>query len=323
MSSYAEQQHELNRIAEELTRNNDLWKRDDFGGVATGPTTRPRRDDMDFGGLIREERFSLKPADFNAEDFEELGRRDPAFKKKLDDQKIKDTAAAFMAANPSYVRSDENFDEMLKYLRRHVLKNPMLDLDEVEDAVFAADAWTVETLTSAFKYLKAKGRLEVPVEQPKELSNEERLRVTVKIREGKPEDAIMSYLRSSLPGRDVSRMSFEAFASEYPQLLRKIVWTVFREMHPEMDASAFQAFYDDLKGKALPTIQMLESVLYQRKEDRFLSRSGPAPVPASPSPEPEEPRQLTEDEIRSLSPQELDALIAKERKETIRRLYQL
>jgi hypothetical protein len=319
MSRYAEQQQKLDKIANELS--NDIWD-DGFGGVSDGPTTRSRNDAQDFGGLVREEKYSLRPKDFTNSDFEELARRDPAFKAKLDEQRMDEITNQFKAKHPDYLPTEKNYAAVCKYIRSAQLKDPGMDVDDVIAEAYAANLWTVDNLAEVFKYLKARGRVDLPAEQPKELTNEERLIVTAKVRNGDPAGAITAYLKFSLPSRDVEHMSMERFSTEYPELVSRCVWNVFRIMHPELPNEDFRNFAGSLKHVALPTISLLEQTLYLRKEDKFLSRNTtPAPAPASPSPEPDEPRQLTEDEIRSLSPEELDNLIAKERKETVRRIY--
>lgn len=322
-STYEQQQKRFDEIAEQTASDlNELWKQGDFGGISATTLSGPR-DTRDFGGLVREQRISLRPADFTDTDFEELARRDPNFKAKLDEQRMDAVTDGFRKANPLYLSTKANYETMLKHIRSAQLQDVHMDLDDVMPEAYARGYWKVENLSSVFRHLKAKGRLELPAEQAKELTSEEKLIVTAKVRAGNPGAAIMAYLRFSLPNRDVGNLSIENFAVEYPELMHKVVWNVFEAMHPEISSDEFKSFAQDLRHVRLPTVAVLEQALQMQKEDRFLSRNAqphPMPGPPSSSPEPVS-RAMTEDEIRDLSDEELNKLIAQEKKAAIKRTY--
>ena len=324
MSKYTEQQKEFDKIAAEINDMNS-WN-DGFGGIGDAPNRIEHRDsfpDLILTGLPAGVSNKQLLSDITIQD--ELARRDPKFKRKLDAQRIRDTAQAWMTATPLYVRCDENLDAILNYFRKNILKDPSLDGDEIEEAAYNAGQWTTDRLSEAFEYLKQRGKLQMPRDTYKELSEDEQIAVIAMVRRGQPGEAINAYLQLSLPNSNILHLPVEAVATEYPTLMLRCVWFIFRQLHPELSADEFKAFQRSMKHVTLPTIALLNQTLQQRNEEKLLGargqiQSGPAPVPAPPS-ELQPPREMTEAEIRRLPPEELEQLITEQRQAYRRAMY--
>jgi hypothetical protein len=325
-TKYQQQQEQLNKISDELTAENanKLWA-DDFGGVTTDKQT-PRTQHDAFPDLIS---TGLAAGTSNAELLRdqsviaELERRDPKFKRQQDEKRMDQATNRFKASNPDYVPNAKNYDAVCKYIRNVQLKNPGMDLEDVIEEAYQKGFWTVDNLSTVFQILKAKGRLDLPAEQPKELTTEELLVVTAKVRSGNPGAAVAAYLKFALPEHAADSYSIEDFATGYPNLLHECVWKIFELLNPQLTAAEFKDFYKSMRHVQLPNVAVLSAALQLRTEERLLGVSNPAvtnPTPAPP-PEPEGPRELTEAEMRRLPPEELERLIVEQRQAYRAALY--
>jgi hypothetical protein len=324
-----QQQAELNKLSETLSKETAALWRDDFGAIDTtgwteeeklraGYTSRPRPS-HDFGGLVREEKHVVKPSAFTDADFAELAKRDPKFAEKWNEEQKARVTATFTQRNPDYIPTAKNYNAMCKYIRNNQLQDPMLDIDDVVDVAFEAGFWTVQNLETIFAELRRRGHLELPPQQAKALTKDEKIAVTATVRTGNLEAAIERYLSFALPG--VSITSLEQLGREYPKLAHEISWFVFRESRPEISPDEFASFYASMRHIKLPTVATLATAWQTRYEQALLGGQRTI-TPAAPAPEPDT-RELTEAELRDLPTEEIDKLITEQRKAYRRKIYNL
>lgn len=237
--------------------------------------------------------------ELDPEIYEELARRDPAFKRQLDDQKIEAITLEFTESNPDYLSTEANYDKVVRYIRKHQLKDPGVPLDDIVSVAYANNLWTVRNLTVVFKTLVREGVMEMPKGKTKPLSKDEGLDVLAMVRQGDVEGAILQFITyafgGSLPRKYRDPREFlrdnAALASEAAE------WVFFQSNAHTIDANEWKQFRKArLAGRQMLTYKVIEDAWnewqFSGKRDAVSETVGTAPAAA-----PRDPNTLSAAEL--------------------------
>ncbi len=148
------------------------------------------------GGQSLKEFLANPPADV----LEMIAKTDPVLAAKLREDKAKTAAAAFMAARPEYLNTDDNYEAIMRAMARTHLKKAYTNSEAAEDDLVDAGYFTVENITKTYTALLAAGRLEVKRGQTKKLNREELREIAIAVETKGIEFAILDYMAAALGG---------------------------------------------------------------------------------------------------------------------------
>lgn len=187
----------------------------------------------------------------DGESLERLAREtgDPELQMKLAEEKASSIAREFVVKAPQYVQTDANFEAIIDYmLRKHLGQSlrAYSDADEGSLALLAAGAWSVESITAAFRVLLRAGQLEVEAGVAKALSESERLHVISLCKSGQLEDAVSQYLSYSYPNAERDWADVTSFLSdpstvEVRNLACRFAWYHSRPVEDSAEWRAFES----------------------------------------------------------------------------------
>jgi hypothetical protein len=98
----------------------------------------------------------------NPETREALAERDPNFREQYAEEMVAKVCGQFRDKHPEYYCTDRNFSTLIQTLAVKLLKKDYLSDDDAERELFDAGHWTVDQLSSCYKYLLKAGKLDVP-----------------------------------------------------------------------------------------------------------------------------------------------------------------
>jgi len=108
--------------------------------------------------------------------FEELMAMARDGRRARQDSEANDTSLAFMADNPEYPASGNNYAAILGWISKYKLQPPKVlkleNANEVKYAIYDQNLWTVGNIAEAYEDLKADGLIEFPA-PPEEVAEEE------------------------------------------------------------------------------------------------------------------------------------------------------
>jgi hypothetical protein len=186
------------------------------------------------------------------EALEQIAREtgDAGLIERVQDDRENAEAKAFMAANPSYYRDDNNYETIREYLDEHDL------------------AFDRQNLATAYKALSRTGKLQVDPDTPRPLIERDSRAIALQAASGDVEGAVGRYLQLRLP-EQVSEMWVystslqEALdtvaAPEYKRLVEEAVW--FCWGHGRANYSPTRArrqFIQDYVAGRIPTAHLLD-----------------------------------------------------------------
>jgi hypothetical protein len=186
------------------------------------------------------------------EALEQIAREtgDPELIERLQDDRENAEAKAFMAANPSYYRDDDNYDRIREYLDEHDL------------------AFNRQNLAIAYKALSRAGTLEVNPDTPRPLTERDSRAIALRAASGDVEGAVGRYLQLRLPETASEMWMYstslqEALdtvaAPEYKRLVEEAVF--FCWGHGRANYSPTRArreFIQDYVAGRIPTARLLD-----------------------------------------------------------------
>lgn len=296
------------------------WSQPDFGPDYSSPIAedipslqgdKDGFNRVDVGGLPNEIRSYVKgtkpiPSDVLDELVDQTGDEKLAY--DLLDRKGCQISELFVKRNPKYVRSEENYRQLVETL----CFNYALDLEsyidenisDVVHELVRRGIWTVSNLTAAFEGLYDSGGLaEYPEGDLKPITQRQLQQCQI-LATHNINSAIQAYIRYRV-GADV----FDAMTAkerdelvenpEYRPLLVETTFFLFQQVHPDVlltqDVIDYMSPY--LEGK-WPSVKLLEIVyekyLKEKKEDRLFS------VGSHPLQNPIDLENLSDDEINNL-----------------------
>ena len=117
----------------------------------------------------------------NLRDLAQRSGRDEAaeFIGIANDSAIESINIAFTEANPSYFRSDANFQTLVRFLSDLYLHKDYGDCEELMQELYSRGFLSVETLTDAFRILSAEGLMEVRPGQAKPLTADDKQALSI------------------------------------------------------------------------------------------------------------------------------------------------
>lgn len=306
-------QEELNKMAADTA---GMWL-DEFDQQRAeyAKTKKPKADDWeDFGGVARPGRTFGAAADLenDVDTQNELARRDPkGFGVKLAEIRQEKVVNGFKAANPTYIANEKNQKAVFKYIRDVQLQDPNLPLDDTDDVAYAVGLWTVENLTSVFKLLSARGKLDMPAGKPKALDREEMLSVIAAVRTGDLQGAIVAFIEYSFGGKLPQYSSARDLFSRYPDLASNASKFVYFHANGTISKSDWEAFErEKLAGVPMLTVKLIETAFNDWVILRELNRERDSKDAVVSAPVPP-----TEEDLNQLSDEELNRRIIAEQKQ--------
>jgi hypothetical protein len=325
-------QEEVNRINEELKRHSDdtgnIWYKGACLDTATSAITPENRkltanrpDETSVADLWNSwnpdttyKKFNGDASEVTHEDIEELSRRDPAFKVRLDNAKMEEITLEFTRGNRAYVSNASNFNKMLRQMGKKYLDVPNLDnMSDGIEQLYKAGHWNVADLNETFRVLTKAGQLEVEYGTYKELTKAEKLSVIADVRACDFVGALGKYLKYSFDGCEPSTTDGRSFSAEHSELVTKAVWFVWSEARAgALTSSELTEFKKHMGKHQIITIKLLEDAYphWQAAASTRQSISEPEVVQSEP--------ELTREQLEKLTPEELDARIREEQRAYLR-----
>jgi hypothetical protein len=266
---------------------------------------------VDVGGLPNEIRSYVKgtkpiPSDVLDELVDQTGDENLAH--DLLDRKGTQIAELFCKRNPKYVRSEENYRQLVETL----CFNFALDLESYIDEDISGvvhelvrrDIFNVQTLTAAFEGLYDSGSLEDYPEGDLKPITQRQLQQCQILATHNIQEATKAYIRYRV-GADV----FDAMTAkerddlvvnpEYRPLLEETAFFLFQQLHPEVilsqELSDYLSHYLEGKWVSAKLIETLyKQYLKEEKEDRLFN------IGKQPLQSPDDLENLSDDEINNL-----------------------
>jgi hypothetical protein len=243
---------------------------------------------------------------------DELARRDPSgFGVKLAEIRQEQVVNEFRRLNPTYVANEKNQKTVYKYIRDFQLKDPNLHIDDVDDAAYTAGLWTVANLTTVYKHLASKGKLEMPAQTIKVLNRDEMLDVISCVRTGDLQSAVIAFIAHSFGGNLPHYSSARDLFARYPELASNAAKFVFFHAKGTISKADWETFdREKLAGVPMITVRLLEAAWDEWFFLRELNKdSKPKDAVVSAPPLPSE-----EEDLENLSDEELNKRIIAEQK---------
>jgi hypothetical protein len=175
---------------------------------------------------------------------------DPRLVGRLQEDREVAEAKSFMAANPSYFRSDENYDTIRDYIEERGL------------------GFNTENLAIAYKALSRAGKLQVNPDTPRLLTDHNRRPIALQAASGDVEGAVSRYLQMRMP-QTASEMwqystslqeALDAIAApEYKRLVEEAVWFCWGHGRVNYTPTRVRrAFLQDYVAGRIPTARLLD-----------------------------------------------------------------
>jgi hypothetical protein len=173
---------------------------------------------------------------------------DPELVERIQDDREVAEARAFMAANPSYFRSDDNYDIIRNYI-------------EARGMVFNRDSLAV-----AYKALSRAGKLEVNPDTPRPLTDHNRRAIALQAASGDVEGAVGRYLQNRMPQQAAEAWMYGTSLQEaldgvadpiYQQLIKEAVWYCWENGRPNYAPTrARRQFIHEYVAGRIPTARL-------------------------------------------------------------------
>jgi hypothetical protein len=200
------------------------------------------------------------------EEIAALAPDDSEATKKFREQYIDAVSEQFVAENPDYYVVEENADELVSYLSQKYLHRPTGedDFNEHQNMLFSRGAWTVETLTEAYRSLLRQGRLKVRPGTARELTAEERRTISRMCSAIRTHDdanaAIDQYLRFALNRKAL--VSWQNFVDDpdYDEVIQRAIGFCWEQSRTDYTPTAERRAYlkQYLAGR-FPSFDLLDS----------------------------------------------------------------
>jgi hypothetical protein len=175
---------------------------------------------------------------------------DPKLIERLQDDREVAEAKAFMAATPSYYRTDENYDAIREYLEER-------DLPFVQ-----------ENISTAYKALCRAGTLEVDPATPRPITEHNRRSIALQAASGDVQGAVGRYLQLRMPQQasemwmystSVEEALDSIAAPEYKRLVEEAVWYAWEAGRPNYSPTrARRQFIQEYVAGRIPTARLLD-----------------------------------------------------------------
>jgi hypothetical protein len=186
------------------------------------------------------------------EALEQIAREtdDAGLIERVQDDRENTEAKAFIAANPSYYRHDNNYDAIREYIDEHDL------------------AFNRQNLAVAYKALSRTGKLQVDPDTPRPLTERDSRAIALQAASGDVEGAVGRYLQLRLPQQASEMWMYstslqEALdtvaAPEYKRLLEEAVWFCWGHGRANYSPTRTRrAFIQEYVAGRIPTARLLD-----------------------------------------------------------------
>jgi hypothetical protein len=251
----------------------------------------------------------------NPETREALAERNPDFREHYREEMVEKVCNEFLEKHADYLDSGKNYSTLVQEMAAKLLKKKRLSDEDAERELFEGGHWTVDMMSSAYRYLLKAGKLEVPRGTTRELTEKEKLELIAQIRTTDifgALDVVMNYVKWSL-GEVGDYSSPEEFLAENAELASRAAEFVFwHQRGGTIDAAEYNQFRRErLAGQKILTPQVISDAFDAWKKSK--KHSFLFPDQAS-TPEVELPAPNFED----LSTEELTDLLQKTKLEQAR-----
>jgi hypothetical protein len=165
---------------------------------------------------------------------QETGNRDLAA--EVRNERAGAVARQFKAANPDYLQTDENYENVVAVLASNLLGSDDLDTPEAVDLLAQRGHWNVGNIEAAWSALKREGLADLPQGTARELRAQERLHVIRLAQQGQVIDAIGQFLAYALDGEEASLNV--AYNPAYRPLCDRATLFCFEASQPDYSPTA-------------------------------------------------------------------------------------
>jgi hypothetical protein len=225
-------------------------------------------------------------ADPDAESLERAGEEtgNPKLLAEVRGRKAAAIVAEFRRRNPAYLQTNLNRRRLVGVMAYNFLGRDEIEcIDDAVDELVAADHWTVANLESAYMALLAEGLLVEPSNQPRQLTDAQRLRCAQLAANGAVLDAMVEYIKHRLSQDACDEVAFMlSEPSEFTidpairPILEEAVWFGFEnsrhDYSPTPERRTFLRHY--VAGRFL-TLELLNAAWKACQEfERDALRSG-------------------------------------------------
>lgn len=185
-------------------------------------------------------------------------------------QQAEEIAREFRRLNPSYYRSPENWETLVRCLAYNFLSWEPDEgtTQEAQDELIKRGYWTLDNLTAAFQELSREGSFEGDPTEPRRLTEHQRRSIALQASTGDVEGAISRYLRERLPEPAAAQLvetfgledMYDQLAEpEYKSILEEAVWFCWQYARtnyaPTQERRRFMQGY--IAGR-IPTAKLLD-----------------------------------------------------------------
>lgn len=205
----------------------------------------------------------------------------------LQAERAEQVAREFRRQNPSYFKSQANWERLVQTLAYSALgwEPDEADPEEAQAELIARGFWSVENLTAAFKALAHEGELDTNPAAPRSLSEHQRRSIALQASTGDVEGAIERYLHARLPEAVSARIT-EAFGSEdvmdqladpqWNRIIEEAVWFCWQYARPNYaPTTERKQFMNSYVAGRIPTAALLDEAWRACQEvERDVLRDG-------------------------------------------------
>ena len=215
----------------------NLWTGGLFGGLVDGAPGSTDGEEL--------KKFMANP---DPEVLAQMAKSDPALALKLREQKIDEVSEAFAKNTPAYLADDQNYERLLENMVTRLLKRRFSTIEDAEQILAEAGAFTTENLRSSYEILKAAGRLKMAPGASKRLTTKEERQVAAVLTTSGLDKALEQHLSLQFGGERPLGNSARNFLTKYPKETTRAVLFVWENARPDFISSP--AWVDFLKRQA-------------------------------------------------------------------------
>src|SRR5580704_19323376 len=117
----------------------------------------------------------------NPETREALAERDPNFRDQYREEMVDKVCERFRQKHPDYLCTDKNFSTLVQEMALKLIKKDWLSDEDAERELFDGGHWTVDLMSSCYRYLLKAGKLDVPKGTIRQLTEKEKLELIAQI----------------------------------------------------------------------------------------------------------------------------------------------
>jgi hypothetical protein len=196
----------------------------------------------------------------NPDTREALAERDSNFREQYREEMVEKVCGQFRQKHPDYLCTDKNFTTLVQEMAVKLLKKDWLSDEDAERELFDGGHWTVDLMSSCYRFLLKAGKLDVPKGTIRQLTEKENLELIAQIRMGEQNEAVLNYVGWSL-GEFADYESVTQLLAENAELASRACEFVFwHSMAGTISAEEYNRFKRErLAGHKILTVPLIRN----------------------------------------------------------------